>query len=766
MKNKISCAILILLSILQLSYADALPGEDGTKQAVDYNYFPGRQYTFVFRNWTLVPVGQLAKVLGTSIENVSTLAASMGLPPQRKIEPEWNSSKGYITVIRSNWNLLNYDQLLTLLGISRKELAWRLKEDDFLFVKLGNIKPLCPPLNYEPPGQEMLKKAAKISKWVKEISSIAIAPETPRFSFLSDFPKVINEKEILGKARSFSSENRPNFDIRMVSSYCAEFGDPLMDKDLGSFPEGLLSKLAGVGVNALWLHTVLNTLVAPDGIFPGSEDAAQRIEGLNRLVKRAAKFGINIYLYMNEPRAMDSSYYQSSPRRSTFRGVSESGYAAMCTSVPEVRQWLTNSLKKVFSDVPALAGIFTITGSENLTSCFSHRRQNDCERCKNRSYSDMMVELITAMTDGVKAGNPNASVIVWDWGWDDQFSEAIIKGIPKSCRLMSVSEWSLPITRGNIKSEVGEYSISSIGPGPRALKHWQYAREAGLKTMAKVQVNSTWEMSVVPALPTMDLVAQHAENLSMESVNGVMLSWSLGGYPSPNIDLFQSYRAGKMEENLEALSVKYYGQKATPFVRKAWTEFSEGFKEYPYHISTVYLGPQHMGPANPFFINPTGMKSTMVGIPYDDLKSWRAVYPENVWADQMEKVAGGFEKGCQILLEGIKQSTGKYKALLQVELNRAKTVEIHCASVANQARFIIARDSYYASNDIKMKKELITVMRTITQKEIKLVRTLLPIVKKDAYIAYESSNHYFYIPENLLEKYINLKDVIEWLDSL
>ena len=66
--------------------------------------------------------------------------------------------------------------------------------------------------------------------------------------------------------------------------------------------------------------------------------------------------------------------------------------------------------------------------------------------------------------------------------------------------------------------------------------------------MAKVQINSTWEMSIAPSIPALDLVAQHAENLSKEGVGGVFLSWSLGGYPSENLKLFQSFD-GKMSAN-------------------------------------------------------------------------------------------------------------------------------------------------------------------------------------------------------------------------
>ena len=34
------------------------------------------------------------------------------------------------------------------------------------------------------------------------------------------------------------------FDFRLIFSYFADYGDPLADPDVGSFPDGLLQKLA------------------------------------------------------------------------------------------------------------------------------------------------------------------------------------------------------------------------------------------------------------------------------------------------------------------------------------------------------------------------------------------------------------------------------------------------------------------------------------------------------------------------------------------
>ena len=102
---------------------------------------------------------------------------------------------------------------------------------------------------------------------------------------------------------------------------------------------------------------------------------------------------------------------------------------------------------------------------------------------------------------------------------------------------MSVSEWGMPIKRGGVATTVGEYSISTIGPGERARHYWELARARGLRTLAKVQCGNTWELSAVPYIPALANVARHAANLRHLGVNGLMLGWTLGGYPSPNLEV-------------------------------------------------------------------------------------------------------------------------------------------------------------------------------------------------------------------------------------
>src|SRR5262249_25500290 len=120
------------------------------------------------------------------------------------------------------------------------------------------------------------------------------------------------------------------------------------------------------------------------------ERCEERLENLRKLVARARRYGIGVYLYLNEPRAMPLAFFEQHPE---LRGVTEGDFAALCTSTPAVQEFLVEGLASVFRAVPDLAGVFTITASENLTNCWSHGRGEACPRCRERSPAAVIAEV-------------------------------------------------------------------------------------------------------------------------------------------------------------------------------------------------------------------------------------------------------------------------------------------------------------------------------------------------------------------------------------
>src|SRR5690606_11681386 len=103
--------------------------------------------------------------------------------------------------------------------------------------------------------------------------------------------------------------------------------------------------------------------LAPSKTFPEfGKDGERRLEALAGIVERASRFGIRVFLYLNEPRSMPPEFFEG---REEMRGAESRGYFAMCTAHPAVREWIADSLAHVFERVPGLGGVFSITMSEN-----------------------------------------------------------------------------------------------------------------------------------------------------------------------------------------------------------------------------------------------------------------------------------------------------------------------------------------------------------------------------------------------------------------
>lgn len=757
-KNQCQFTYALLLSLLALGLQSMTLAADlpavSDRLPVPIPHYPDTTHAVVWRNWQLVEPTRLAAVLGTTADKVADLAESMGLPREVNVPREMRE-RGYITLVRRNWHLLPYDQLLQLLDMTAEDLAFRLREDDFLYHKLGAFKPRCEPVKYREPNSESRRRAAEIRAIVfDQFGKQLVEPAAPRFGFIDDFQQANN----LPMTGSEANAREP---LRFIYSYFAVFGDPLANPQLDPFPDGLLARLRAQGVNGIWLHTVLRQLAPGGESFPEfGEGHEQRLQSLRKLVDRAKRHGIDVYLYINEPRAMPHEFFG---QRTEMAGVREGEYTAMCTTNPRVREWLRDSLAYVFEKVPGLGGIFTITASENLTNCASHGNRQACPHCAKRAESEIVAEVVTAMEEGVHHSAPNAKVIAWDWGWgwawnNDEEARATIARLPDSVWLQSVSEWSLPIERGGTKATVGEYSISAVGPGPRASLHWADAKRRGLKTVAKVAFNNTWELSAVPYLPVLDLVAEHNERLATANVDGMMLSWTLGGYPSLNLELASLFAERPMPTTsaaLDTLAQRHFGPQAAPKVRRAWTKFSQAFQQYPYDGGVLYNAPQQMGPANLLYQQPTGYSATMVGFPYDDLARWRGPYPPQVFAEQFEKLESGWADGLAELKAAQGIVPDDLKQAAAADLRVAQAAHLHFASVSNQARFVLARDALAVAQDDEEAGKLRQGLIDILNREIELARSMFKLSSADSRLGYEASNHYYYTPLDLVEKVVS-----------
>jgi len=683
----------------------SLPKEG--KKALSLPHFPTKAQAFIFRAYEYVPANKIAEILGTTEENVIRAAQDMGLPDYAPGDV-W-LERGYITIIRRMWHILPYSQLLELLGMTEGELALILKEEDFLAEKLRD-KPICEPVRWRELTDTEKQQTAKI----KELMQTVDVSGKKSFEFEYSVPKI-------------NREGKEVFKTRMIYAFSGLYQHAFDVPSEVYLPDEQLAAYRDLGVNGIWTQGVLSGLVE----FPFepslSKGHQERLARMRELTERLDKYGIKLYLYINEPRFMPLSFFEKHP---DIRGHIRGDGASLCTSTEKVRNYLRDSIEKICREVPLIGGFFTITRSENLTNCYSHSGDGNveclCPRCSKRSAPEVISELINTIAEGAHRVSRDIKIFAWSWAWRG-FNEEIIRRLSKDVILLSQSELDVPFEIGGVKGRVIDYSISIPGPGERAKREWAVAKESGHEVGAKVQISTTWEASTVPAIPVSPLIDDHIRTLRDEGVEHLLLSWTLGGYPCNNIATAAKY----FYENADANSPTYEAEKL----------FAEAFREFPFHINTLYKGPQNAGPSSLLFPTPSGYTATMTGFAYDDLEAWRSIYPVDIFEDQFRKLCEGWKKGLALIDEGDESEVAVM----------ARAAYCIFKSSYNQIRFIRARD-----------EGRFTDAKKIAEDEEQIARLMLAQMNKNAAIGYEAANHYYFSKGQIVEKILNCRHTAEF----
>ena len=698
------------------------------------NNFPTLWQTVIFRNYGFVSTEKIAKVLGTTEQVIDVEAQRLGLKKFSKVCDF--EKQGYITIIRNNWFLLPYNQLCDLLGFSEERLKFTLKEEDFLMYKLGEFKPKVKAVKYKPLSQSAIRKTQKIC------DTIAKYYENGYGEYFNFFDN-LKVDEIV--------ENSNDNSTRMIHGYITPCGDPFSVDSEEYMPDALLKSYQSKGVNAVFIHGLLSAL----SYYPFSPSKSvgfkARREKLQGLVDRCLAYGIKVYLYINEPRCLELNEFK---KFKYLKGRVSGDFAALCFSEKEVQQYLYDAVKDLFIGVKNLGGVFTITMSENITHCKSRFEGEECPKCKDVPPEYLCAQVNNVIAKAIKDSGSDGELIAntWGWskfmGWTQKQTNDAIKMLDKSVAVMAVSEFDLEIEKGGVKNRLTEYTLSNAGPSKVSKEIFKTARKYGHKTYAKMQIAASWECACVPYVPAFDITYKHLENLSKLGIKDYLLTWTLGGYPSPYLDMVSSFNKGV---SLNDWYDSYFGVDSE-LAKKALKKFCKGMQEYPCDMNSLYFSPETLGPANLWNLTSDEKASCMVSYAYDRYEDWVGVYGYDVYVSQLDKLLKGFKSGIN-LLEKQENLGEKLKEVLLY----AKVCYVHIEASLLQTKY-----SYLKRDLVSNKKEIKKVLK-LSEKN---AENAIELLEKDSRIAYETSNHYFYNKSNLVEKLVNVKRLLKELNKV
>jgi hypothetical protein len=363
------------------------------------------------------------------------------------------------------------------------------------------------------------------------------------------------------------------------------------------------------------------------------------------------------------------------------------------------------------------------------------------------------------MAEGTWAANPQADFIVWDWSWHsvlgEDVPEKIISQLPPGIKLMADFERGTRIERGGVPMNVEEYSISVIGPSPRAKARAVQAKDHGVDYLAKIQLSTTWECGTVPFIPVPSLLFRKAVGMRETGVSGAMATWTIGSYPSPNTEAFALVNWNpRLDEGavLRRIAARRYGAEAVSDTVRGWTKLGDAFtEEFPFSRAP-YAAPLQHGPSLPLYrrdIPPPYGMVTLFNCK-DDWTHWTPPYSPALMIKLLRHLCDRWEDGLSDLRAATAKSIGARRRLAERDLGVAWMVDYYYRAYADDLEFYAARDAGDTAG-----------MKRIAQAQIKATEEALRHVRADSRLGWEAELQYFYRPSDVLERLISLDAVIE-----
>lgn len=593
-------------------------------------------------------------------------------------------------------------------------------------------------------------------------------------------------------------ERAPFLETRILRSFFSPFYINELLDDVDYYPEEYLNKLAHHRINGVWMHVVLKDAV-PSAIFPEfGPDSEKMLTKLRAVMAKAARYGIKVYLYFNEPRGLKDTdpFWEAHPE---VQGAPSRGWFAqtcsMCTSTPSTLEWLTEATQRLFTEAPGLGGAFLITASEHQTNCFSHvgrgtgceedthfAAQVNCPRCAQRKPEDVVDEVVAAIEKGMHAAAPEAKVIVWDWSWSmlwgEDTTDRIIRGLPDNCILMCDYE------RGDEKTILGktiwmdEYALSLVGPSKRMRRCEAEARKRGLPIYVKLQFLATHELADVPWTPMPNIVYDKFAGMQRHGVTGMLGCWIMGNYPGMITDLAgQVYFGAGPEhrrERLAGLARRYFGGEAAEDVQRAWEWFARAWDYYPFYIPLLYNGPHVEGPAFPWFLEPIHKPfppNYMANTEPGDNGLYQILDGEVLWFDAcLNEILGNWAEGIRAMEAALAKLAAPTREQ-QREYGLVRCCYHQMATMRNTMRFYVEREALLRSEKIEERRAILRRLQGYLREEIENAEACLPFVQADSRLGWHSEVFDCqFTPERIEARVASLREMAEvtipaWLET-
>lgn len=548
-----------------------------------------------------------------------------------------------------------------------------------------------------------------------------------------------------------------------------------LTNDINYYPDEYLNKLAHEGINGLWLTMYFRDL--PSDIFPGrGKDAEKRFEKLRQTVKRCARFGIRIYVFFSEPKLFGNTAYsvpkEDAAAHPELIGDTYDNFGFFCTSTPVGRQYLSESLTRLFTAVPDLGGVINIMFGEDNGACVSHMLYDEvnchCPRCSRRDPADIYREQAEVMSEAIHKVSPDAEFIGWFYAPGQRDGSSFMKRLenaaskwPDNCGIMFNFESGGVVEQLGKGRHVFDYSLAYLGPS----ELFRHIASHNRKTGAKLQVGCSHEDASVPFIPVPGNLYEKYKTMHELGVYAAMQCWYFGNYPG-----LMNKAAGELsfepfphsEDEFLTMLARPDWRKNTPKIVEAWKYFSAGYRQFPGNIAFEWFGPLHHSIAWPLHLFPVDEPISPSWI----LKNFPEVSGDRIGecliyqhtlAEGLTLCRGMYEswqKGADIL-ESLRGEYADDPARI-ADIDLASAIALQMRSTVNLLSFYSLREEMFFED-----RDNLEAMRRIVLDEIRNSKAMKQLCEHDSRLGYHSeAEGYLFSPEKLTARIALLEQLL------
>lgn len=349
------------------------------------------------------------------------------------------------------------------------------------------------------------------------------------------------------------------------------------------FPDEHLIQMAHFGITSI--------LVFLDDI---DKTKAQEYQDLTALIRRAAKYGLDTYLY---------SYITA------FAHPADKGG----------RELINNTYGRIAGHYPDAKGIILVGESCQFPSkdprvqprTWLTRDKNDKRPLAGWFPCADYPEWLNAVKSAIQAKVPRQELVFWtyNWGWapkEDRLK--LIDALPKDVTLMATFEmFERRKKRNGIDCPTADYTISFAGPGKYFVSEAERAKARGLKLYTQANAAGlTWDFGVVPFQPVPQQWNRRwralCEANAKWDLTGVMENHHFGWWPSFVAELEkEAFVEGGIpfDRHLRMIAARDFGEENADTAVAVWKSWSESAEDYVPTDCNQY-GTFRIGPAYPF----------------------------------------------------------------------------------------------------------------------------------------------------------------------